>query len=554
MDNILFFDPQVRYEELGLGDVNISRNTVSRMRDIIRQSSANEYVRKWAEHIVMDVKDRDRQAEVYVIFKWIQDHTRYANDPLGTEYIQTPPYILKQIEAGLRPSADCFANDEKIIVLHKTKKLYSLQEVGRLGENNYRNYDALSFDWETNQFVFNPITRWVDKGKKEVFLVKLKNGNSFRVTLDHDIICMVDYKTGKFNSRSGDYVQQKVTLGELRKRFGETGEWPFLPIARQIPIMDTQPGKSLDELWLEGLFVGDGCSSSGTCTIAADTKNIQHEVKRILKEKKLLWKIYTEENSKHTGGDYFKIERGLYSQYLVDNFGGRADTKQFPIEYLSLNLIQTKKLLEGYDAADGCTVTKGGWLGKLKTMYTTTSDILAEQLVFLHMLIDRPLWVGYQDINHLRTLNIKKLYSKKSSWRLYDRIFTGRSRYSGGGGKIMGGLLTMSRIKSVESVGIKPVCDLTVKDTHNVVMRHGLIIGQCDDMTVLGLSLLRSLGYRSTIRAVGFGKSPKQKYSHVYGMVMISPKDGWTAFDCVRKDQTLGWQAPGIKAIMDLPV
>lgn len=107
MGALHYFDPQVRYEELGFGDVNISRNTVAKMRDIIRQSSANEYVRKFAEHIVMDVRDRDRKGEVYAIFKWLQDHTRYANDPLGTEYIQTPPYVLKQIEAGLIPSLDC---------------------------------------------------------------------------------------------------------------------------------------------------------------------------------------------------------------------------------------------------------------------------------------------------------------------------------------------------------------------------------------------------------------------------------------------------------------
>lgn len=105
--NLGFLNPPVTKEELGFGKVAVPRRTAFRMRDIIRQSSANEYVRKWAERIVQDVPDRDRRGEVAAVFHFLQTRTRYANDPLGTEYIQTPPYVLKQIEMDLKPSLDC---------------------------------------------------------------------------------------------------------------------------------------------------------------------------------------------------------------------------------------------------------------------------------------------------------------------------------------------------------------------------------------------------------------------------------------------------------------
>lgn len=60
----------------------------------------------------------------------------------------------------------------------------------------------------------------------------------------------------------------------------------------------------------------------------------------------------------------------------------------------------------------------------------------------------------------------------------------------------------------------------------------------CDDYTILGLSLLRSIGYDTKIRVVAFDK--KRSYSHVYGMVKIDGE--WTPFDAVRKDVDLGWE------------
>lgn len=107
MKSFNYLNPPVRREFLGFGILNVPRNTVQRMRQIILESSQNDYVRKWAEKMIERVPDRDARGEVDAIYMFLQDHTRYTRDPLGVEYIQTPPYVLKQLEIGNVPALDC---------------------------------------------------------------------------------------------------------------------------------------------------------------------------------------------------------------------------------------------------------------------------------------------------------------------------------------------------------------------------------------------------------------------------------------------------------------
>ena len=102
-----YLNPPVRREFLGFGPVQVPRNTAFKMRSMIKESATNEYVRKWAEKIVEGLKDRDEYGEVNAIFSFLQRRTRYAKDPRGFEYVQTPHYVLQQIDAGIQPNLDC---------------------------------------------------------------------------------------------------------------------------------------------------------------------------------------------------------------------------------------------------------------------------------------------------------------------------------------------------------------------------------------------------------------------------------------------------------------
>jgi len=73
-------------------------------------------------------------------------------------------------------------------------------------------------------------------------------------------------------------------------------------------------------------------------------------------------------------------------------------------------------------------------------------------------------------------------------------------------------------------------------------------IGDCDDMTVLSLSLMKSVGFPVLIKTVGYGS----RFSHVYGMVYVNGQ--WLVTDTVRPDKWFGWEAPNITRVMEVQV
>jgi len=72
-------------------------------------------------------------------------------------------------------------------------------------------------------------------------------------------------------------------------------------------------------------------------------------------------------------------------------------------------------------------------------------------------------------------------------------------------------------------------------------------VGDCDDMTVLSLSLLKSIGFQVAIKVVSF--TPNKKFGHVYGLVRIGYD--WMPVDCVRPDQSIGWESKGHTRVME---
>lgn len=131
-------DAPVTTTFLGFGKVAVPKNTGRHMRKLIRKYGTDEYVRKWAERIIARVPDRDQVGEVKAIFNFMRDNTRYANDPRGTEYFQTPPYVLKHIEKKMRPSLDC--DDYTITGLALLRSIGYATKIRIVGYNNKKSY------------------------------------------------------------------------------------------------------------------------------------------------------------------------------------------------------------------------------------------------------------------------------------------------------------------------------------------------------------------------------------------------------------------------------
>ena len=74
--------------------------------------------------------------------------------------------------------------------------------------------------------------------------------------------------------------------------------------------------------------------------------------------------------------------------------------------------------------------------------------------------------------------------------------------------------------------------------------------GDCDDFTVLLLSLYRSIGYPTAIRTAAYGKNKKP--GHVYGLIKLYGT--WFPIDGIKKDGFVGWEAPNATAIKDYEI
>jgi transglutaminase-like putative cysteine protease len=96
-----------------------------------------------------------------------------------------------------------------------------------------------------------------------------------------------------------------------------------------------------------------------------------------------------------------------------------------------------------------------------------------------------------------------------------------------------------------EYIQTPPVLLAGIED--NMKRRAARPIGDCDDMTVLSLSLMKSVGFPVVIKTVAYNNN---KFSHVYGMAYVNGK--WVVTDTVRPDKWLGWEAPGITRIMEV--
>jgi hypothetical protein len=80
------------------------------------------------------------------------------------------------------------------------------------------------------------------------------------------------------------------------------------------------------------------------------------------------------------------------------------------------------------------------------------------------------------------------------------------------------------------------------------INQGNIFFGDCDDMTVLSLSLLMAIGYHVRIRAVSY--DPSRDLSHVYGIVEIEP-DKWISFDLIKAGGSAGFEQPGATNVFD---
>jgi len=497
----------VRVEFLGVGE-EVTPNTMNKMKDIINSSIKDYYVRRWAEKIVENA-GKDDYIKVDFIYNFLVSHVKYLKDPHHVELLKTPKVSLQLLEVGETPSLDCVSVDEEVICREKETGFYKLLPLSYL-EDKPLQFDTLSYDFEKKKYCFEEIFNWVDKGSLNSYRVRFNNGNGASVILTgtHPLFAL-----------DSDRCVKLVMVKDLSKNDRVLS----ILKAPELALLN----KNLDQLWVEGHYVAEGCNGR---SIANDNLKLRNLL--ISKLKKLNLPHHPSCRLKHA----YVLVSGPFRNYLKDNFGSTSYKKKFPQEYFSLPQKEIEVFSEGYTKGDGHTREDLNF-----TEYTTRSRFLAKELFFMNLIL------GKSSRYRIHLSGIKKGLTNRIRFPIkeFDRYMkSGRSSLYD-----YPGLKTVS-IKKISEEGMKKVCSMTVSGFHNFFLWNGVMVKNCDCMAVLSLSLIKSIGIPVALRATSY--KPDGKFSHVYGLVFIKPK-GWVPFDLV-KFQGLGWEAPNMIRVLDMEV
>lgn len=508
----------VNYSNIGFGFL-VSRMTLNKMADIVKASSKNINVRNFATQLISQISPKDELGEVEAIYEYVKNNSHYVKDPAGTEMIQTPLVALDLWNRQEIFYGDCFSGDTEIIVFHKATKKYAILSFLEL-QNCWKKYQALSYSFSQQKFEFKDIIGLIHQKNKPTVQVKVTGKFPFVCTDTHEFFTYKGQKNKKIIKRRLKDID--LTNGYVRQIF----------TALQIPSLKKTENNDL--LWLDGIYIAEGNSEINRIKIAQNTPSIVKRIENTLKKLNIQYSKYRTEEK---GGGYFSIKGGKKEKIIqrLQKLGNISINKHFTNEHLSLTESCIKKLLSGYDDGDGCHPKKGAWKEKINTMYTTVSEELAKQLTVLHYIIGEP----------LTTFKCKPTpFSNYFRYRLYSFKNKIKSRKE----KIPS--LATCSIKKINKDKVQDVYCITVADNHTLTLANGIIASNCDDYTVLLLSLLKSIGYPVKLRATSY--IPSKKLSHVYGMVRIYGE--WFPIDGIKGNGYVGWEAPGVTSKLDWPI
>lgn len=81
--------------------------TMRQMRENVRRARTHPLVWETARRIVAAVSPRDEQGQARTIREWLDARFRFTRDPLGTELLLTPTYLLGRIADQGFVQGDC---------------------------------------------------------------------------------------------------------------------------------------------------------------------------------------------------------------------------------------------------------------------------------------------------------------------------------------------------------------------------------------------------------------------------------------------------------------
>ncbi len=422
------------------------------------------------------------------IWKYVIRRISYRYD--ATENWQEPN-TTNDLKLG-----DCFAWYEEIYTKDGIKKIEEVKE-GDL---------VLSYDFDKQEFVYKPVAKKWYKGKLQINRVHFRNGTWMDVSENHPMWVRTSPKESK-------YEKKYLSDIDLTKWYARK-----VPIARRLPreIID-KPEVTEDLAFVIGYFLAEGSLKHGK-QITMSGYEMPEFIYPILENAGFTF--YERHNN--SGVPEIRLEQNWFTD-LLREFTTGEDSLSFaariPEWVFHLPDSKLRAILEGYLLGDG-TKKLGKNPGGKEYILSTSSYELAMDLqrIALHLGFSFHIWkqehhggAGHRPIYRL-TMN-------KNSHFLKDYGYKDISEVS---------------ISYIEKLDPVDMYDLTVADTHTVVMRSGIITHQCEDGTILFVTLARIAGVPAdkVFNALGwfYSADGRSKFGHSFPIAQMT--DGkWYIFE-----------------------
>ncbi len=403
-------------------------------------------------------------------------YTKFVKGKLwidGKSSIQDDLWNLPSITARVKVG-NCLGEGTKILV--EKDRRFHIKKIEELVD--YNGYSAISYNFITGKVELKPIIGWFNNGIKEVVKTRFNNGEKIQSTPEH-----LYFHDGK-----------EIAINEAI-----TGGAAVQNILRLPPLSSLSPSTykySPEHLWIIGMYLAEGYADGRSkVVICNDDSELISRLEGYLDK---LGVPHSKTNLPHS--NYLRIRKMQDGNHGIKDLkdglialGHSSAFKHLTPDLLSLGRPQLMSIMQGYCDGDGYLPTRinvrrkfasrhaGDYKHKKSFVlqYGTASELLADQLKVIHLILGRPLWYYYQKTSYgagknplPRHLLIE--YKKPSYGRL--------SNFSE---------LGQLNIKEATDSVQMPVYDIEVADNHNFMLASGVLVHNCANKAFLMTSLLR---------------------------------------------------------------
>lgn len=409
-----------------------------------------------------------------------------SNFKLG-EFWSTP---YESLEKG---SGDCFSGYEEIYTEDGLKRIDDIN----VGDK------VLSYDFNKKEYVYKNVIKHWAKGKLQVNRVHLRNGQWFDVSEDHPMW----HRTLQTES-----IYEKRKLSEI-----DLAKWwkRKIPIAKKIPYKVIEPEFDFDLYRVIGHYIAEGWKEKNGAKIASSGYELIDDIIPILEKHNIPFTEYTN----NSGVPCINFLKSDFKEYLKPLKENSFDIN-LPEEILCLPKEYIEEFIHGMWLGDG-TKNLGKTSGDGRWVYSTSSKKLSEDIQRMGLHLGRTFHIWEQE--HHGGVGTKPIYrityNPRSNF-LKDYGYNGIGEVS---------------IRYIEKLEDTEMYDLTVEDTHTVILKNGAILHQCEDGAILLANMLVVAGipnWKIRVNA-GFVVEPitKMQVGHAYLTFFDEINEKWVILD-----------------------